>query len=237
MHTLRLVLLATLLSAGHAFVTLTPRTTFTRSTTTSSLGASSGSMGCRPIGIGSAAPKTGISNSDLESVVETTADWIESRTGIGERRVLLQEEGLRSLSVAAAKQALEMAGCEASDLGMVIFATSSPDDLFGDAPSIASALGCDKGTLAFDLTAACSGFLFATVTAGKFLAGTPDGSKALVIGGDALSRWVDWDDRNTCILFGDGAGAMILESTSEAPGILGYAAHSNGLGSPDLYLG
>jgi 3-oxoacyl-[acyl-carrier-protein] synthase-3 len=116
--------------------------------------------------------------------------------------------------------------------------------MFGDAPSIASELGCTTETLAFDLTAACSGFLFGTVTAGKFLTNTgsnPKKSRALVIGADALSRWVDWDDRNSCILFGDGAGAIVLESTSEdspqEAGILGYAAHSNGKGYRDLNLG
>jgi 3-oxoacyl-[acyl-carrier-protein] synthase-3 len=207
-----------------------------------SLAAKSGSMNCRPIGIGSAAPSTIIKNADLEAVVETSDDWIKSRTGIGQRRVLLEKETIRSLAVAAAKNALDMAGVEPVDVDIVICATSSPDDMFGDAPSIASELGCTTETLAFDLTAACSGFLFATVTAGKFLS-APDSDgksmKALVIGADALSRWVDWDDRNSCILFGDGAGAMLLESTgsSEQAGILGYAAHSNGKGYGDLNLG
>jgi 3-oxoacyl-[acyl-carrier-protein] synthase III len=130
---------------------------------------------------------------------------------------------------------LEMAKLSPEDIDLVICATSSPDDLFGDAPSIAAAIGCGKDTMAFDLTAACSGFLFATVTAGKFLSG--GGFKnALVLGADGLSRWVDWDDRNTCILFGDGAGAMVLTADASNPGVLGYAAHSNGGGYEDLKL-
>jgi len=209
-------------------------TTTTTTATTTALPAKSGNMGCRPIGIGSAAPATIITNADLEAVMETSDEWIKSRTGIAQRHVLVQQETLRDLGVQAAKNALAMAGVDAADLDVVICATSSPDDMFGDAPSIAAQLGCTTETVAFDLTAACSGFLFGIVTAGKFLNGS--NTKALVIGADALSRWVDWDDRNSCILFGDGAGAMVLES-SDAPGILGYAAHSNGKGYGDLNCG
>jgi len=201
----------------------------------SSLSASSGAMTCRPIGIGSAAPETRITNVDLESVVDTSDEWIQTRTGIGSRHVLQHGETLQGLSIQAAKNALSMAGIEPTDLDMVICASSSPDDMFGDAPSVAKALGCETSTVAFDLTAACSGFLLAAVTAGKFLTASDKPQKALVLGADALSRWVDWDDRNVCILFGDGAGAMVLESSEES-GFLGFAARSNGEGSCDLNL-
>lgn len=197
------------------------------------LAASGKSINCRPIGIGAAAPATIITNQDLESVVETSDEWIRTRTGIGQRHVLTEWETLRDLQLEASRQALEMAKTDASEIDIVIVATSSPDDMFGDAPSIASALGCTKDTVAFDLTAACSGFLFATVTAGSLL--QTSGKKALVIGADALSRWVDWEDRNSNILFGDGAGAMVLEGHEDA-GILGFAAHSNGHGYCDLNL-
>lgn len=208
--------------------------------------AKSGPLSCRPIGVGSAVPRCRIDNADLERVVATSDEWIRSRTGIGARRVLARNnddgngaETLRDLSVAAGRAALAMAGLTGSDLDLLICCTSTPDDLFGDAPSIAAALGCSADTVAFDLTAACSGFLFGAVTAGQFLTVSP-GQRALVIGADALSRWVDWTDRNSCILFGDGAGAMVLESTDTqagaAPGFLGYAAHSNGLGYCDLKL-
>jgi 3-oxoacyl-[acyl-carrier-protein] synthase III len=193
-------------------------------------------MKCRPIGIGSATPKRLVTNQALESVVETSDEWIRTRTGIGSRRVLAPDETLRQLAVTASKHALDMAGLQPTDIDLVICCTSSPDDLFGDAPSIASELACSKGTVAFDLTAACSGFLFGVTTAAQFLHNNDKMKNALVIGADALSRWVDWDDRNTCILFGDAAGAMILQRDEEQPGLLGFAAHSNGLGRCDLNL-
>lgn len=198
--------------------------------------AASGTMNCRPIGVGHAAPEKIITNVDLESVVDTSDEWIQTRTGIAQRRVLTGDETLRSLGVKAAKQALENAGRSAEDIDMVICATSSPDDIFGDATAIAAALGCTTNTMGFDLTAACSGFLFASATASQFLSVPGTRMKnILVIGADALSRWIDWDDRNVCILFGDGAGAMVLTNEGdEAPGMLGFSAHSNGKGYPDL---
>jgi 3-oxoacyl-[acyl-carrier-protein] synthase III len=281
-----------------ATVTVTSSSSFTTTGTTTALSVtSSGPMSCRPIGIGSAVPHTRLTNAALESVVETSDEWIQTRTGIAARRVLVTTaavaatatataaaaatteedtgvavhnqgnsnsnvatavaavaaapppvvvQSLRDLSIAAAQQALNMANVKATDIDVLICCTSSPDDLFGDAPTIASSLGCTTQTIAFDLTAACSGFLLGMVTAGTFLS-NPNSSaqRALVIGADALSRWVDWDDRNACILFGDGAGAMVLErctsngedGTAQPPaGILGYAAHSNGLGHCELNL-
>lgn len=229
----RVLVLCALLASSHAFQgpLRTPHSP------PSALWATAGRLAARPIGIGSSAPGTVITNVDLEGVVETSDEWIRTRTGIGQRRVLQEKESLRALQVDAANKALEMAGVTAEEIDVVICATSSPDDMFGDAPSVASEIGCSTNTVAFDLTAACSGFLFGTVTASQFL--STSGGKALVIGADALSRWVDWDDRNSCILFGDGAGAMVLESSSGADtaGVLGYAAHSNGKGYGDLNLG
>lgn len=240
--------------------------TFLKSNTKSSskLSATSGkSLECRAIGIGSAAPRTIVTNVDLETVVETSDEWIRTRTGISQRRLLVHpvaphpvygfgddedwiadenNEGLKILGIKAAKQALDMSEVDPNDIDLVICATSSQEDLFGDATSIAAALGC-KNAFAFDLTAACSGFLFGIVTAGQFLdrGGKASGvSNALVVGADALSRFVDWDDRNSCILFGDAAGAMVLQSSasdddeSSKSGILGYSMHSNGLGCKDL---
>lgn len=226
-------LAALLLTVSQAFRPSITSSTSSNKRTVTALQAQSGPMNCRPIGIGSAAPKTRISNADLESVVETSDEWITTRTGIGSRHVLTQGEKLVDLSIAASKNALEMAGKSADDLDVIICCSSSPDDLFGDATTIANALGCSKATMAFDLTAACSGFLFGVQVAGQFLKN--DSSTILVVGADALSRWVDWDDRNTCILFGDGAGAMVLEASSE-PGVLATASHSNGGGRCDLNL-
>ncbi|KAL7531430.1 hypothetical protein ACHAWF_008930 [Thalassiosira exigua] len=230
-------------------------------THSTALAASGGKLPARPVGIGSAAPSTLITNFDLESVHDTSDEWIRTRTGIRERRVLVHEgtrgvvaaaedggrvdtevpESLRTLGVEAAQRALEMSGVDPSEIDLVVCATSSPDDLFGDAPSIAHAVGCDAAKCAaFDLTAACSGFLFGLVTAGQFL-GNGETNKALVVGADALTRWVDWEDRNSCILFGDGAGAVVLtsdggggEDEGDGCGILGYAMHSNGGGYNDL---
>ena len=197
----------------------------------------SGALKSRIIGIGSAAPPTRVTNSMLEDIVETSDEWISKRTGIGSRHLLKPEETLSGLSSTAAEQALEMAGVSAEDVDLVIMATSSPDDLFGDAACVARNIGA-TGAVAFDLTAACSGFLFGINTASQFL---HNGAykTAVVVGGDALSRWVDWSDRNTCVLFGDGAGAAVLRSTTEGeePGLLGYEMHSNGKGRDDLNLG
>jgi 3-oxoacyl-[acyl-carrier-protein] synthase-3 len=227
-----------------AFVHRQKATPFVTSSSTKLDMVASGQLNCRPIGIGHAAPDTVITNVDLENFIDTKDEWIQSRTGIRQRRVLTGDESLRSLGVKAATQALEMAGIDAKDIDLVICATSSPDDMFGDATAIAAQIGCTTDTVGFDLTAACSGFLFGTVTAGQFLSSPGTSMKnALVIGADALSRWVDWDDRNSCILFGDGAGAMVVTNQGEGDagllgegqaGLLGYAAHSNGDGYGDL---
>lgn len=224
-----LAIVVSLGAAAHAFHVkpLTPRTCSV------SLGLKAGGeLACRPQGIGSAAPATVITNDDLEDIVETSDEWIRTRTGIGERHVLLHGEKLNALSIDASKKALDMAGVAPEDIGIVICATSSPDDMFGDSTVIAAELGCEDA-VAFDLVAACSGFLFALVTAGQYM---QNGSvkHALVVGADALSRWVDWDDRNVCILFGDAAGAMVLSSDGDSPGVLGYSMHSNGKGYCDL---
>eukprot|EP00978_Attheya_sp_CCMP212_P007795 scaffold18147_cov82-Attheya_sp.AAC.1 len=186
---------------------------------------------------------------DLELVVEETLDeWIRSRKGIAQHldtTKALEDgdevESLKTLGTQAAKNALEMWGLDPLDIDFVICATSSHDDMFGDATSIAAGLGATN-SFAYDLTAACSRFLFATVMVGQFL---HCGSikNAIVVGADALSRWVDWEDRDSCILFGDGAGTMVLTNNTDhtensimngLPRILGYATHSNGKGYNDL---
>jgi len=196
-----------------------------------------GKLRSRLIGIGSCAPDTRVTNADLEAIVDTTDEWISKRTGIRCRHLLAPGETLSDLGSKAAERAIEMAGISAEDIDIVIFATSSPDDLFGDAPHVARMVGADNA-VAFDLTAACSGFLFGVNTASQFLH-TGVYSTALVIGGDALSRWVDWDDRNTCVLFGDGAGAVVLKAAAsdDERGVLGFEMHSNGGGRKDLNLG
>ena len=179
------------------------------------------------VGSGSAVPSASISNTQLSSRVDTNDDWIRTRTGIGARRVAGPHESLTSLAAQAAQAALDHAGWAAEDVDLILLATSSPDDLFGTAPRVQAALGA-KRAVAFDLTAACSGFLFALITAGQYLA---SGSmrRALVIGADQLSRWVDWDDRSTCVLFGDGAGAVAVEACpGSESGLLGFRMRSDG---------
>jgi len=188
------------------------------------------------VGIGSCAPDTKVTNGQLEEVVETSDEWISQRTGIRSRHLLAPGEFSSELGSKSAERALEMAGVKAEDVELVIFATSSPDDMFGDAPHVARMVGA-KNAVAFDLTAACSGFLFGVTTASQFLHSGAY-KTALVIGGDALSRWVDWSDRNTCVLFGDGAGAVVLQAaeSDEESGVLGYELHSNGAGRQELTL-
>lgn len=188
-------------------------------------------------GVGSCAPASRVTNVDLESVVDTSDEWITKRTGISSRHLLPPGDSLVSLASSAGSRALENAGVDASSIELVVLATSSPEDLFGDAAAVAASIGAEAA-VAFDLTAACSGFLFGLVTASQFVHNGAY-SNALVIGADALSRWVDWSDRNTCILFGDGAGAMVLKASegSTGPGVLGFAMQSDGKGRPDLNLG
>ena len=179
------------------------------------------------VGSGSAVPAASISNTQLSGRVETNDEWIRTRTGIGARRVAGPEESLTTLATRAGQAALDHAGWRAEDLDLILLATSSPDDLFGTAPRIQGALGATKA-VAFDLTAACSGFLFALITANQYLA-TGAMRRALVIGADQLSRWVNWDDRSTCVLFGDGAGAVAVEACpSPETGLLGFRMRSDG---------
>ena len=173
----------------------------------------------------------------LLTCIQTTPLTPVADAGIRARHLLGPDEGLSDLATAAAASALEQAGVDAADVELVILATSSPDDLFGDAPCVARSIGATNA-VAFDLTAACSGFLFGMNTASQFLH-TGAYKTAVVIGADALSRWVDWKDRNTCVLFGDGAGAVVMRAAEggEEPGLLGFEMHSNGAGRPDLNCG
>ncbi len=169
-------------------------------------------FGVSLVGSGSATPAQRISNDQLAARVDTNDEWVNTRTGIRERRIIGSNESLSNLSTRAAISAIEMAGWEADTVDMLLVATSTPDDLFGIAPKIQAQLGATNA-VAFDLTAACSGFLFALVTAAQYL---QNGTfrRVIVIGADQLSSWMDWDDRRSCVLFGDGAGAVAIEATS-----------------------
>jgi 3-oxoacyl-[acyl-carrier-protein] synthase-3 len=183
-------------------------------------------MGVTFTGCGAAAPKTVVLNDALAQVVDTSDEWISSRTGIRQRHISNDRETLASLATQSALQALEMAGVAAADVDLILLATSSSEDLFGTACQIQAQLGATNA-VAFDVTAACSGFVFGVVTAAQYLR-TGAYQNALVIGADLLSRWVDWNDRNTCVLFGYGAGAVLMQATAGEDRLLGFEIRSDG---------
>lgn len=185
-------------------------------------------------GTGSAVPDTCLDNHQLNQMVVTSDDWITTRTGIRRRRLLPPQNSLTAIATEAAQKAIAMAGIAPQDLDLIILATSTPDDLFGNASQIQARLGATQA-VAFDLTAACSGFVFGLVTAAQFMrAGAYQ--NVLLIGAEVLSRWVDWSDRRTCVLFGDGAGAVVLQA-SEYDCLLGFQLHTDGTQNQYLKLG
>uniref|UniRef100_A0ACD5UGC4 Uncharacterized protein n=1 Tax=Avena sativa TaxID=4498 RepID=A0ACD5UGC4_AVESA len=191
-------------------------------------------LGSKLIGCGSATPSLTISNDDLSKVVETSDEWIATRTGIRSRRVLSGDETLGGLSVQAAQRALEMAQVRPEDVEMVIFCTSTPDDLFGASGQVLAEVGCTNA-FGFDITAACSGFIVGLITATQYIKGSGY-QNVLVIGADALSQYVDWTDRGTCILFGDAAGAVLVQACSaDEDGLLGFCIQSDGNGQKHLH--
>ncbi|XP_051151731.1 3-oxoacyl-[acyl-carrier-protein] synthase 3 A, chloroplastic [Andrographis paniculata] len=193
------------------------------------------SRGCKLVGSGSAVPSLQISNDDLSKIVETSDEWISVRTGIRNRRILSGNDSLIDLAVEASKKALEMAEVDPDDVDLVLLCTSTPEDLFGSAPQIQKALGCKNNPLAFDITAACSGFVLGLVSAACYIRGGAF-KNVLVIGADALSRYVDWTDRGSCILFGDAAGAVLVQACDhEEDGLFAFDLHSDGNGNRHLH--
>jgi 3-oxoacyl-[acyl-carrier-protein] synthase III len=183
-------------------------------------------VGIAITGSGSATPTSFLDNQALSNLVETSDEWITSRTGIQSRRIASPEESLTELATRAGYEAIAMAGIQPTDLDLIVLATSTADDLFGSASKIQANLGATRA-VAFDLTAACSGFLFGLVTAAQFIR-TGAYKNVLVIGADVLSRWVDWSDRRSCILFGDGAGAVVMQANTTGDRLLGFELCSDG---------
>lgn len=184
----------------------------------------------RIIGTGSYVPEQVVTNEDLAKIVDTTDEWIVTRTGIHERRIAVHE-GTSEMAAKAARRALEDAGMEAEELDIILLATSSPDNCFPNgACEVQAAIGA-KNAVAFDISAACSGFEFALSTVQAFLqAGIY--KTALIIGVDCLSKLTDWNDRSTCVLFGDGAGAAVLRA--EQTGVIHSVMGSDGTKGPVL---
>ncbi|NMD09132.1 MAG: ketoacyl-ACP synthase III [Phyllobacteriaceae bacterium] len=188
-------------------------------------------------GVGSALPKRVMTNDDLSKVVDTTHDWIVERTGIHARHIAGEGETTRTLATAAAREALKAAGLDASEIDLIVLATSTPDNTFPATATLVQAdLGIRQG-MAFDLQAVCSGFVYALTTADALLK-TGQAKAALVIGSETFSRILDWTDRTTCVLFGDGAGAFVLtaEEGEGERGILASRLHADGRYNDKLYV-
>lgn len=183
-------------------------------------------MTARIIGTGSAVPEQIVTNEDLSKIVETSDEWISSRSGIKERRIA-KEETTTSLAILAGKRALENAGIASEEIEVIIVATCTPDYFFPNtACQVQEAIGA-KHAVAFDLSAACSGFLFALSTAQAYIKGGIY-QKALIVGAETMSKMIDWSDRSTCVLFGDGAGAAVV--SAEETGVLELVQKSDGTG-------
>lgn len=183
-------------------------------------------MTARIIGTGSAVPEQIVTNEDLSKIVETSDEWISSRSGIKERRIA-KEETTTSLAILAGKRALENAGIASEEIEVIIVATCTPDYFFPNtACQVQEAIGA-KHAVAFDLSAACSGFLFALSTVQAYIKGGIY-QKALIVGAETMSKMIDWSDRSTCVLFGDGAGAAVV--SAEETGVLELVQKSDGTG-------
>ncbi|WP_347402057.1 beta-ketoacyl-ACP synthase III [Ectothiorhodospira lacustris] len=181
----------------------------------------------RITGTGSYLPEKVLTNHDLEKIVETSDEWIRERTGIGQRHIVAADETTCDLAAQAALAALAMAGRRPEDIDLIIVGTTTPDQVFpSTACLLQQRLGVHNGCAAFDIQAVCTGFVYALGVANQFIR-SGSARCALVVGAETISRILDWNDRGTCVLFGDGAGAVILEA-SEEPGILATHLHADG---------
>jgi 3-oxoacyl-[acyl-carrier-protein] synthase III len=188
-------------------------------------------------GVGSALPKRVMTNADISKIVDTSNEWIVERTGIHQRHIAGDDETTRTLAVEAAKKALAAARIDAADIDLIVLATSTPDNTFpATATLVQSDLGITQGA-AFDIQAVCSGFVYALVTADSFIR-AGQARHALVIGSETFSRILDWTDRTTCVLFGDGAGAMVLSASDadDGQGILASKLRADGRYHDKLYV-
>ena len=188
----------------------------------------------RIAGTGGYLPERVLTNDELSKTVDTTDEWIRERTGIRERRIAAPGETTCDLAEQASRRALEAAGLEGADLDLIVVGTTTPDRVYpSTACRLQARLGAEGGA-AFDVQAVCTGFIYALGVAEKFVR-TGSAARALVVGADVHSRLLDWSDRGTCILFGDGAGAIVLESASE-PGVMTTHLHADGKGERLLYV-
>lgn len=187
------------------------------------------------LGTGFYVPEKIMTNADLEKIVETSDEWIVERTGIKERRIAEDNQPMSDLALRAAKTALADAGVAAEDLDLIIVATLTSDRIIPSTACMIQNLLGAKHAAAFDLSAACSGFAYAASVAAQFIE-TGAYKKALVIGAETLSKYINWEDRNTCVLFGDGAGAAVLGQVEEGYGILSFDLGSDGSGGDAIQI-
>jgi len=185
-------------------------------------------------GLGAYAPERVVTNDELSQLVDTSNEWIMERTGIRERRVAADSDALSDISLPAAQQALEQAGSDGKDIDLLIVATVTPDMMFPSTSAILADRLRATDAAAYDLSAGCTGFMYAVVQAYGMVASGLS-RRALVVGGDVLSRILDWSDRSTVVLFGDGAGAVVLEPVDE-PGFLAFELGADGAGGEHLWL-
>ena len=186
-------------------------------------------------GVGSALPRRRVDNEELARQVDTSDQWIVERTGIRSRYLAADGETTASLATDAARRALDHAGVEAGDIDLIVLATATPDQTFpSSATKVQAALGIDD-CIAFDVHAVCTGFLYALSVADSMLR-SGNASKALVIGSETFSRILDWEDRATCVLFGDGAGALVLAAEEGERGILATKLHADGRHNDLLFV-
>ncbi|OED34915.1 3-oxoacyl-ACP synthase [PVC group bacterium (ex Bugula neritina AB1)] len=187
------------------------------------------------LAVSSYVPDRVLTNKDLEKMVDTSDEWISSRTGISERRIVDSDQSTSDLAANAAKKALEKANLDPKDLDLIIVATSSSDMLFpSTACFVQKKIGASKA-VAFDISAACTGYVYGIAVASSFIE-SGQYKKVMLIGADSLSKYIDWEDRNTCVLFGDGAGALILSATKEKRGVLKSHLCSDAQFTDLLYL-
>ena len=180
----------------------------------------------RLIGTGGALPKRVLTNAELEKRIDTSDAWIRERTGIRQRHIAGKDELTGHLAERAARKAIESAGLDPGDIDLIVLATTTPDKIFPSTACLLQAKLGIQGCPAFDLQAVCTGFVYGLSVADKFIK-TGAARRALVVGAETLSRIIDWNDRSTCVLFGDGAGAVILEAADE-PGMLSTHVHADG---------
>src|ERR1700693_1599222 len=198
------------------------------------IGAAQNGVAISITGLGCKVPDRIVTNDELAQYVDTTNEWILERTGIRERRMASKEEALSDVALPACRDALEQAGVEGKNIDLLIVATVTPDMTFpSTGPILADKLGAADAA-AYDLSAGCTGFMYALAQAYGMLVGGL-AKRALVVGGDLLSRILDWEDRSTLVLFGDGAGAVVMEAVPER-GFLGFELGTDGAGGSHLWL-